>query len=249
MKTIMITDKDSGPLPEERLKACERAIGGSEGVRARRLLEIRQDRLYYHTGNDYSTFEEYASARWGISSRSHCDRLCAYGRFLNLLDETAGTGPMGEWAVFLCERAYRELDGLDVDQKQEAIAHILDHAKKGGAAPLSQIETRRMAAKIMKVSPSFKKGSSQKLKVTEGLPVEPMLDNITKEDSHGIEEGALMIIRGMKSGDTESFLAGLLQILDKGPSALEDVVKCKQPNRAKVKAAAYLERVKKAKAA
>jgi hypothetical protein len=249
MKTKSTPATDSR-LPEEvRLEACERAIGGSEGVRARRLLEIRQDKLYNHTGRDYSTFEDYAAARWGISSSSHCARLCNYGRFLNSLDQQSGSSPMGEWSVFLCERAYRELDHLDVNQKQNAIIQIMDLAKTPGAVALSHVATRQLATRITRMAPSEKIGTIHKLNVTEGLPVEPRLDDVTREDSDGIEEGAMMIIRGRKSGDSESYVAGLLKILEIGPSALRDAFRCKQPNRAKIKAAAFVDRAKKCKAA
>jgi hypothetical protein len=237
-------------LPEEvRLEACELAIGGSEGVRARRFLEIRQDKLYYHTGRDYSTFEDYAAARWGISSPSHCARLCNFGRFLNSLDEQPDSSPMGEWSVFLCERAYRELDHLDLNQKQTAIIQIMEMAKRPGAVALTHLETKQMAAKIMKTTPSAKVGSIHTLDVTEGLPVEPKLDDVSQEDSDAIEEGAMQIIKGRKSGDSESYVDGLMKILEIGPSVLRDAFNCKQPNRAKVKAAAFVDRAKRAKAA
>jgi hypothetical protein len=248
MKTYSIPDGNSHPDPGDLLAAYEKAIGGSEGTRARCFFQIRQLKIFNEGPATYSTFEDYAAERWGIRSRSHCDRLCAYGRFLYALDKLAGGSPMGEWSVFLCERAYRELDDLDLEQKEKVGMQIIARTQNPRARAFDFKETRQMAAKLRSGGHAGRDRAVLKSGVTEGRPVE-VLNKLPKEDSEGLLEGATLIIRGAKAEDPQALIEGLLRVIEIAPIALKEIFHCKQPNRAIAKAEGYLGRSKRKKAA
>jgi hypothetical protein len=250
MNTPIIPDEESHPDKRERLIACEKLVGGSDGTRARTFLRIRTQKLYVDApgGQTYSSFEDYASERWGVRSKTHCDRLCAYGRFLITLDEEAGGTPMGDWSFFLSARAYREIDGLDVTQKEKAAKVIVKRLSAKVPKVLTGPDMELIGQEISKTLVRADEKCA-KVDVTEGRPVEPKINLIAEADAQGLVEAANLIIRGAQNPDTKALVAGLLKILRMGPVTLREMFKCRQPNRVLAKAEGYLARAKPRKAA
>jgi len=126
---------------------------------------------------------------------------------------------------------------------------IISRVQRPGAVAFTSNEIEKMAAKLQERKPVSAHANCRKPDVTEGRPVDPEIANVPHEEVRGLQEGARQIIRGAEQGDPEALISGLLRIMELAPSALEEIFRCKQPNRAIAKAAAFLGRTKRRKAA